>query len=138
MSQETPRPSPTVPTVPTVPNAPANTRTRLYGSAVSIRCRSYTLLEIKRMTHDYLPDFCFLVIFDIIGHSGRHYHHVITLKSNLVYFEVRVRCLSRFNEPISTYRRYRIVTPEVYTSKEHLYEWEDRGECSMSGIARRY
>ena len=132
MSQETPRPQPTV------PNAPANARPRLYGSALSIRCRSYTLVEIKRMTHDFLADFCFLVVFDIITHTGRHLNHVIRLKSNLVYSEVRIQCLSPFNEPISAYRKYRIKTPEVYTSKEHLYEWEDRGECSMSGIVRRY
>ena len=127
MSQETP------PT--TVPNVPANIRTPIRGFAVSLRCHSYTILEIKQMTHDYLNDFCFLIVVDLIGHSGKRYdHHVIYLRSNLVYNEVRIRRLSRSNEPISAYRRYRIQTPEVYTSKEHLYEWEDRGECSMSGL----
>ena len=133
MSQETPRPQPTVPNV---PNAPANTRPRLNGSAISIRCRSYTLVEIKRMSYEFLPDFCFLVVFNIIAHSGKHYNHVITLKTNLVYSEVRVRCVSPSDEPISEYRKYRIKAPEVYTSKEHKYEWEDQGECSMSGLVR--
>ena len=111
-------------------------RTTLYGSALSIRCRSYTILQIKRMTHDYLPDFCFLIVFDLIGHNGKHYNHVIWLKSNLIYCEVRIRRLSPSNEPISTYRRYRVMMPEVHTSNEHLYEWEDRGECNMSNIIR--
>src|SRR5277367_1735478 len=107
----------------TVSNSPMNTRTILYGLALSIQCHTYTILQIKRMTHVYLPDFCFLVVFDLIGYSGKHYNHVIYLKSNLVYSEVRVRRLSPGNEPISTYRRYRILKPKVYKSEEHLYEW---------------
>ena len=130
MSQETPRI--------TVTDAHANTRPVLYGSALSLRCQSYAIRHIKRMTHTHLPDFCFLIVFDLLAHSGKRYVHVIQLKPNNVYSELRIRCVSCSNEPISPYRRYRIMEPEAYTSEEQLYEWEYRGECDESGLRRAY